>query len=56
MKAKRTVNPIALAVASVTIALGNSDNILKTMRVMGERIHRNVARAIQGFCEMCGLG
>ena len=47
MKPKRTVKPTALAVISDIIGLDNSDNILNTMSAMGERIHKNVARAIR---------
>ena len=47
INANRTINPTAHAVVSVIIGLGSSDNILNTIRAMGERIHKNVARAIR---------
>ena len=46
-KAKRTAKPIPPAAVSVIPEFGTSDNKVNTMSVMGERMHRNVARAIR---------
>ena len=46
MNVKKTAKPTAPAVVAVTIGSGSSDNILKTMSVIGDRMHKKVARAI----------
>ena len=47
IKAKRTVNPTEPAVVSVIIGFGNPDKMLNTIIVIGERIHKKVARAMR---------